>query len=955
MDEADMTISERSGRTLTDIMKHHIMGWIAIGVVAWFGAMTTRPAWATDPMLAPPKLMDLIDQNGFNLGTGGVKIAGPNISIGIPGQGGLTWQTYYISNDWDAPDWQSTIQLNLSGSTYPLYDYVVTLNGQPEAFVSTDGSSFAPTQNTGGSLSYDSGAGSYTYYRRDGVVAVFHGISVTCNTWCVKGVATTITYPSGEKLTLSYNYGTDVYALTSINSNSGYQLKINYYTDCFTFCFRKIYQVIAINNALEYCNPTANSCSLTVNKWPTLTYTYSIPLNPPPYTKIYTITDARNNDWKIVVQDNSNISYLDVTTQVRKPSGRYWELKTYWPASTLPPHQRKLDDGTGHQWVYDFGPEVDSGGQDVFATDVTDPLGHKRKVITEPSSGLPLSDVADYGSGGMNLTTTYLPDGAHIVKVTQPEGNYTQWTYDTRGNITEVRQVPKATSGAPPIVQTATYAASCTTSNFRYCNKPTSVTDAGYSAAGANVTTFTYHSDSGGVATVTSPVVSNGQPITTSTYTQVDAWYKNSASGSFVDGGPVWKPSTVSKCLADTALWGSVTWGNFDWTASGTCASESQRSLTSYTYFNNGSGSTATNALVSLVTTGSGDGVLAAVTATTYDNHSNIASITNPRGATTVYFYDLARNQTGVIGPDPDGGSANYPAIRTTYDSDGLVQKVEQGSTTTQSSITGITTLQENTTGYTSSYFAFKALDTRAMVSGGTVYPVSATQYSYDAAYNPLCTAVRENMSVLGSLPDACSPSTDGGYGRDQISRNNYDAANRVTSIQIGYGYTSPGPITKVTNAYTLNSKIAYLLDANGNRTDYTYDGYDRLSKMNFPCPDTSAPSCSTPHSSNSYDFEQYGYDANGNQTSKRLRSGETITYTYDALGRLTARTFPAPRPAMSIWAMTWSATNFMPVSAAPTGQGSHTPMTPWDGSCRKRPMVRRWPPNMTWLITAPA
>jgi RHS repeat-associated protein len=44
----------------------------------------------------------------------------------------------------------------------------------------------------------------------------------------------------------------------------------------------------------------------------------------------------------------------------------------------------------------------------------------------------------------------------------------------------------------------------------------------------------------------------------------------------------------------------------------------------------------------------------------------------------------------------------------------------------------------------------------------------------------------------------------------------------------------------------------------------------------------------------NSADYEQYGYDANGNRTSWRRRNGNTLTFTYDALNRITVKTLPA-------------------------------------------------------------
>jgi YD repeat-containing protein len=45
-------------------------------------------------------------------------------------------------------------------------------------------------------------------------------------------------------------------------------------------------------------------------------------------------------------------------------------------------------------------------------------------------------------------------------------------------------------------------------------------------------------------------------------------------------------------------------------------------------------------------------------------------------------------------------------------------------------------------------------------------------------------------------------------------------------------------------------------------------------------------------HSVSSTDYEQYSYGPNGNQLTARLRSGETATSSYDALGRLTQKAF---------------------------------------------------------------
>ena len=64
------------------------------------------------------------------------------------------------------------------------------------------------------------------------------------------------------------------------------------------------------------------------------------------------------------------------------------------------------------------------------------------------------------------------------------------------------------------------------------------------------------------------------------------------------------------------------------------------------------------------------------------------------------------------------------------------------------------------------------------------------------------------------------------------------------------------------------------LTDGNSHALTYTYDGFDRLSKITYP----------------NTKFESFSYDNNGNVLVKTARSGNTITNTYDALNRLVTK-----------------------------------------------------------------
>jgi RHS repeat-associated protein len=168
-------------------------------------------------------------------------------------------------------------------------------------------------------------------------------------------------------------------------------------------------------------------------------------------------------------------------------------------------------------------------------------------------------------------------------------------------------------------------------------------------------------------------------------------------------------------------------------------------------------------------------------------------------------------------------------------------------------------------------------------VGGGVTHGV--TQYSYDVRNRPVCTAIRMNPAVFGSLPtDACTLGTAGAFGQDRITRNVYDDAGQLAIVQRAYGTALQQNYAAYT--YSNNGKRVSVTDAKGNRSAMAYDGLDRQSHFYLPSP-------TTPGQTSATDYEQYGYDANGNRTSLRKRDGRTILYSYDALNRMTLKDIP--------------------------------------------------------------
>jgi RHS repeat-associated protein len=283
----------------------------------------------------------------------------------------------------------------------------------------------------------------------------------------------------------------------------------------------------------------------------------------------------------------------------------------------------------------------------------------------------------------------------------------------------------------------------------------------------------------------------------------------------------------------------------------------------------------------------------------------------SPSDFTTGYRYDANHQLTGTIAPDPDGGgSIKYAAVRNTYVNERLV-KIERGElsswqseTVAPSAWTGFEVFEKVDIEYDNG-----GRKTKQVLSGITPTPTPTataymvTQYKYDNSHRLECTAVRMNTAVFGSLPsDACTLGTTGTQGPDRITKNVYDAAGQLVQVRKAVGTSSPNlEQAYVTYDYSNNGKLRFIVDANGNKAEYTYDGFDRLARWKFPSTtlassfnsSTQANALSTSGTVSSTDYEEYGYDPNGNRTAFRNREGLNFVYTYDELNRVTVKTVP--------------------------------------------------------------
>jgi len=473
---------------------------------------------------------------------------------------------------------------------------------------------------------------------------------------------------------------------------------------------------------------------------------------------------------------------------------------------------------------------------------VTNALSQVLTVVSDMTIGRPTSV-----TNALSQTTGYQYDTyGRLTQITYPEGNKVVYAYDARGNITSTTLKAKSGSGLSDIVTTASFPASC--ANPVTCNSPEWTKD-----AKGSQTDYTYDTTYGVPLTITAPAdASSVRPQTRYSYTLT---------------GGVYQLTGVSTCVVGSSCTGTA---------------GEVKAIIAY----------SSNELPNSVTRSAGNGSVTATTTMTYTPSGDIKTVDGPlsgTGDTTTYRYDAGRRLTGVVGPDPDGGGARKPAAqRMTYGNDGLTLK-EAGyvNDASDGSWSGFTTQEQVAISYDANARPAKS----ELKSGGTIYAVSQT--SYDALGRPECTAQRMNSAVFGSLPSsACSPGTTGSEGSDRIAKTTYDAAGRVTKVQSAYGATEQAD--EVTAAYTNNGRTAYAIDAESNRTGYTYDGFDRLVKTEYPSATKGA------NAVNAADYEQLAYDANGNATSLRLRDGTSITFGYDNLNRLISKDLPGADPDLT-------------------------------------------------------
>lgn len=825
-------------------------------------------------VVAPPPEHTTVDQNHVDVTTGTISLSSNELSIG-PEDHGLTLRRIYNTRS----GWSD----NFVGIWD---DYVTPMGASSGVTVSWGGESWSFGGNSGsGDGAFPAQVGEASaLILRDGTVVEYSPLVpgsyfpcpddgvTTCHTY---SYATKITYPDGLVVTPHYrvflgsNYVWMV-RIQSVTSSAGYQIKFNYQSNTISensstwMPWQTRISAVAINTAVEYCDPTADTCSLS-GSWPVTTYTAP--------GGAHVTTDPIGRATRYTFSTAGTASSFKIKTPGSSSDVLQYTLESVSDISVETFVSRVTSVVVGSStWSYTYAGYSSSSLPPRTLT-VTNPLSQASQFVSSTS---PVGWVVTSQKDALNRTTSFSYGcnnasyfNARTYDTTAPEGNRVLRVCDSRGNVTSTTTQPKAGSGLSNILTTASFpAASTCVSNPKTCNKPLSTVD-----GRGMQTDYTYDTTHGGVLTETLPAVNGVRPQKRYAYSLVQA------------ATAVWMPTRVAECRTSAYSAGS-----------GTCAAGvSDEIVTTYEYAGSG---TANRLLVrGVVVTADGT---SRRTCLAYDAIGNVISVTSPRAGlsscpneaqtaptayTTSYRYDAARQRVGEIGPLVDGV---YSSVRNTYNADGRLSKVERGYMSSwhgaSEAPASWSDLQADVLTRTYDVLGRLLTEQRSTDQG---VDVSLMQYSYDSAGRLQCTAVRMNPAAYGSLPaSACTLGAEGSEGPDRITRFVHNAAGEVTTEQRAYGTSLQQDYAAY--AYTLNGRQDWVEDANGNRTDFTYDGIDRLNRISFPHVSVGA------HAANLSDYEAYGYDNNHNRTSLRLRSAETITYQYDALNRQDYKSFPA-------------------------------------------------------------
>ncbi|PJI85532.1 RHS repeat-associated protein [Luteimicrobium subarcticum] len=301
----------------------------------------------------------------------------------------------------------------------------------------------------------------------------------------------------------------------------------------------------------------------------------------------------------------------------------------------------------------------------------------------------------------------------------------------------------------------------------------------------------------------------------------------------------------------------------------------------------------------------------------TYDSANRVTKVTQSRSGETSVVTAYAYSSAGTTVTDPRGNTITYDVdskYRVTKVTDQLSQTRSltytansDVATSTDGFSTGGGAGHVTTTSYDSNNNATKvALPTgaaaQAIYTSGTNCPAGTTGDAYQAkctidpsgnkrsaTYDAAGNLTKSTDTTSGGTAESISYTRENGNGtvcggaQGQVCTAT-DGNGKVTKYAYDHGnlatLTPPAPLGPTTYQYDERNRVTGVTDGNGHATTYTYDNFNNILTMKF---------------ANGQKITQV-WNADGTLASKTdTRTGATITYSYNLLGKQTAQTVSTP------------------------------------------------------------
>jgi len=538
-------------------------------------------------------------------------------------------------------------------------------------------------------------------------------------------------------------------------------------------------------------------------------------------------------------------------------------------------------DGSSYQFAYFNNPSTGKIGE----TDVTDPLGHVRKVIFN-SNGYTQTEILAAGLSEQQTTILNWDLITNLLQsVVDSAGYQTSYSYDAMGNTSSVTTMTGTAAQA-----TISYTYEPTYNHVATITDPLQHTRSfGYDAKGSLTSV---QDPLGHQATIL--YNSAGQPLAVTDPLQNPSTQLIYDSGDLVGiTDPLGRSITlfhdgVGRTIATADALGLVTRYVLDSLSQTTLVSDARGGMTQFTYDANGNLTSLRDARGN-------------ATNYTYDSMDRVAARSDAVGAVETYQYDLAGNRVTFVDRRGKKSSFTYDGLnRRTFAGYGTQQGPTYESTIsyTYDSRNRLIQVSDSAAGAITRQYDDVSRTLAETSANGSV------SYGYDAAGRRTSMAV-SGQSVVNYRYSNADRMTQIVQGTTAVSIS-YDADDRRASltlpngISVIYAYDQASQLTGTT--YSLGGTTL------GNLT-YAYDVMARRFSTggSFGRTGLPLPVSQTAYNANNQ-LSQWGtanvfYDANGNMTSSgtdgynwdaRNRLMSTLSganFQYDALGRRSSKT----------------------------------------------------------------